>query len=82
MGKPKLLNRVINFGLFLLAFSRPLTILARSPNNIPAAAQRIVKEATADGGRDLPLAVRFYSPAIGSVVLFEVKKMAMKKFRF
>ncbi len=82
--KMSTVNRAINFGLFLLAFSRPISILIRKPSS--AGAMDIVNEATgglASGGKFNPAAVTtFYGPVAAAFVLFEIKKMAKQKFRF
>ncbi len=83
--KGSLPNRLMNFGLFLLAFSRPLTLLF-GPGSMQQKTTRIINEATfntAGGGKfDLSIGLRMYTPPIAAFALFEVKKMAMKKFRF
>ncbi len=82
--KMSMVNRAINFGLFLLAFSRPISILIRKPNS--AGAMDIVNEATgglATGGKfNQAVALQFYGPMGAAFILFEVKKMAKQKFRF
>ncbi len=80
--KSSIVNRAVNLGLLLLGFSRVIELALRRNFN------GIVFEATAGmagvgGGKlNLPAAGRLYGPMIASFVLFEVKKMAMKKFRF
>lgn len=87
--KSSLGNRIINFGLFLLAFSQPIRIAFSSVG----AAEKIgvlTRQATFGlvrtlGGRskfDLNEGLQFYGPVAAAFALFEVKKMAMKKFRF
>ncbi len=79
--KTSMVNRVANVLLLLLAFSRPIQLMLGGRKNIP----RLVEEATAGfstGGFNQRLAMQFYGPVAAGFILFEVKKMAMKKFRF
>ncbi len=86
--KMSLPNRLMNAALLLLAFARPISLFITRPT--AQATAIIVAESTAglvriDGakGRFNPQsAIQFYGPVIASFALFEVKKMAMKKFRF
>ena len=75
------MNRAANLGLLLFAFSRPISMLLGGAS-IPF----IVDEATAgfagQGRFRKDFAIRFYGPVAAAFVLFEVKKMAMRKFRF
>ncbi len=82
--KSSLPNRLVNAALLLLAFARPIQLfLGNAPD---FAVKAIVREATfglAEGGKfNAQTGLQFYGPTIASFVLFEVKKMAMKKFRF
>ncbi len=82
--KSSLPNRLVNVALLLLAFARPIQLfLGNAPD---FAVKAIVRESTfglADGGKfNAQTGLQFYGPTIASFVLFEVKKMAMKKFRF
>ncbi len=87
--KMSLPNRIINAALFALAFARPLQILFGGGTG-EQKARTIVSEATggviaisgAKGKFDTGTALRFYGPVGAAFALFEVKKMAMKKFRF
>ncbi len=87
--KMSLPNRIINGALFALSFARPLAIMLGG-GNFEQKARTIVSEATggviaisgAKGKFDTGTALRFYGPAVAAFALFEVKKMAMQKFRF
>ncbi len=87
--KMSLPNRIINAGLFALSFARPLAIILGG-GNTEQKMRTIVSEATggviaisgAKGKFDSGTALRFYGPAVAAFALFEVKKMAMQKFRF
>ncbi len=82
--KTSMVNRLINLGLLAFAFSRPLAILFGG-GFTATAINRVTLEATAGlagGSFNKRLALQFYSPIAGAFVLFEIKKMAMKKFRF
>ena len=79
-------NRLINAGLFALAFARPIQILLGS-ESFTNKAKRIQEEAIGQTGGGAPpgnlqVLANFYGPVAAAFVLFEVKKMAMKKFRF
>ncbi len=81
--KSSLPNRIINFALFMLAFSRPLSLIARSPSI--GSINTILNEACfglQSGKLDVAAGGRMYAPMLGAFILFEAKKMAMKKFRF
>ncbi len=79
--KMSLVNRVANLGLFILAFS-PILLNLQATIARP---ERILDLYTAGLNRgkfDKQLAIRAYGPVAAAFILFEVKKMAMKKFRF
>ncbi len=79
--KTSMVNRVANLLLLLLAFQRPIQLMLGGQKNVP----RLIEEATAGfstGGFNPRLAAQFYGPVGAAFILFEVKKMAMKKFRF
>ncbi len=81
--KQSLPSRLINFALFMLAFSRPISLLIRSPSQ--GSIDTILNEASfglAKGKLDLAAGGRMYAPVLGAFFLFEVKKMARQKFRF
>ncbi len=87
--KSSLMNRVANALLLLLAFSQPIRI-AMGPGAAVTKVGTIVRQATfglvrTQGGAskfDVNEGLQFYGPVVASFALFEVKKMAMKKFRF
>ena len=79
--KMSLLTKVINVGVLLIAFSRPLQIFASSPANLMAAARQVAREATGDNGKNFNLAVGFYSPMIGAIVLKKAISMVRKTAR-
>ncbi len=79
--KTSMVNRVANLLLLLLAFQRPIQLMLGGQKNVP----RLIEEATggfSTGAFNPRLAAQFYGPVGAAFILFEVKKMAMKKFRF
>ncbi len=82
--KSSLPNRVANLLLLLLAFKRPIELAIAG--NIPQLMADVTLGATSPQGFSLASAKtilpRMYGPVIAAFVLFEIKKMAMKKFRF
>jgi hypothetical protein len=80
--RPRLINRLINAGLLALAFKQPLErFLTQTPQ---VAATETLKDVTgglSTGKFDMNRAMLFWGPVITAFVLFEVKKMAMRKFR-
>ncbi len=82
--KSSMVNRVANLVLLLLTFARPIQIMTAQIST-QSKIDTLVNEATAGlakGRFDQAAALRFYTPVAAGFVLFEVKKMAMKKFRF
>ncbi len=87
--KSSLVNRVANLALFLLAFATPIQIFM-SGAAMSTKIDRVIRGATfgvagSIGGTkafSVQEGLQFYGPSIASFALFEVKKMAMKKFRF
>ncbi len=82
--KSSMVSRVINLALLALVFARPLQILFDG-GNVAGKLDRLLTGATAGfnkGGLDKGAALQFYGPVAAGFILFEVKKMAMKKFRF
>ncbi len=77
-------NRIINLALLALAFARPIQIFL-APIPMQAKLDTLLFDATAGlvrGSFDKDAALKMYGPVGAAFVLFEVKKMAMKKFRF
>ncbi len=78
--KSSIVNRAFNLGLLLLAFAPAIDKLLRG-----APIQSYVDLYTAGlskGRFSKEFAIQAYGPVAASFILFEVKKMAMKKFRF
>ncbi len=77
--KSSLVNRGINLGLLLLAFMPAITrAFAGNFNDIT----RLYTADLINGKFNKAFALEAYGPVAAAFVLFEVKKMAMKKFRF
>ncbi len=83
--KSSTINRVINLGLLALTFSHAIRLA------ISGQFQRIIEDYTLGLARSPPdlnpanikaRAAVAYGPVAAGFILFEVKKMAMKKFRF
>ncbi len=83
--KSSIVNRGINFGLLLLTFSHAIRLA------VEGKFQRIIEDYTLGFARSPPdlnpvnikaRAAAAYGPVAAGFILFEVKKMAMKKFRF
>ncbi len=87
--KMSLPNRLINAALFALAFANPIRILLGG-GDLQRKTELLLLDATAGivrpGGKqgkfDAGIAGRMYGPIAAAFILFEVKKAAMKKFRF
>lgn len=76
-------SKGVNIGLWVLAFSRVITIAFTGTGNIGDKLSAIQKEATfglSEGSFDLAAGLQMYSPAGAAVGLNELKKYAMVHF--
>lgn len=84
--KPRLITRAINAGLLALAFWPAIQRVLIQRQN-PAVLLDLYSAGIASGvGRgggqfSRALAAEAYGPIVAAFVLFEIKKMAMRKFR-
>ncbi len=77
--KPKLLTKVINAGILLLAFSRPIQMVLAK-----AKTEDIVNEATmgfSQGSFRQDWAMQFYGPMLAAIILKKAISMVRKTAR-
>lgn len=83
--KSSMANRIANLLLLLLTFSPAINIAIKNINNTPEIMRRLQLAYTGigkDGTFAISRLAEGWAPVAVGFVLFEVKKMAMKKFRF
>ncbi len=81
--KPKLLTKVINAGVLLLAFARPIQILIESGFS-GQSGKRIADEASAGlmtGTFNKQWAMQFYGPMLAAIILKKAISMVRKTAR-
>lgn len=82
--KASLANRLINAGLFAFAFYPFIRMALRVATGRASMTDftSLVTAGASVGQFDINNIMAAYGPTIGAFILFELKKMAMRKFRF
>ncbi len=82
-GKQGMLSKIINIGLTLLTFSRPLVIMFGSASTIQDKLRVLMEEATfglSAGAFDKAAGLRMYTPAGAAAALGFIRSYATKHF--